>query len=113
MFFERCEVVSRLIDRRPESVHTIQLEQMISSPHEKLAALCDFCGLDADPEFIDKCASRVYTKPNLSRGNIEWPSLALASIQRQAEAYSFLDCYQLDAAAARSDAGGSDVRKSA
>lgn len=86
------EVIGRLAD---DEVLTLHQESLIAEPRESLGRLCALLGLDAEPAYIEACASIVMPSPRLTRETVDWPASLIAHVRRQAADVSFLAGYEI------------------
>jgi hypothetical protein len=69
--------VSQKIDKVVDRLHEEELllqthEELIADPKGQLEKLFRFLDVEPIPEIITACASRIWSKPNLTRKSIDW-----------------------------------------
>ncbi len=62
-----CEAVGS--DRCFHSRH----EDLVADPKKLLTRICDFLGVEAEPSYLDACASVAFKTPRLARHEVTWP----------------------------------------
>lgn len=92
-FFARCDTVQRVLEENEFPIHTIYLEEMIAAPRQVLPQLAEFCQLDPEPDYVDRCAATLLDKPRHSRDKVDWPPGAEQRIMAQAADYSCVQRY--------------------
>lgn len=78
-----------------DEVMTRHQESLIADPRATLEQLCQFLGLEADPPYLDACASIVMSKPKRTRESIDWPASLVAEVKAQAREVDFLSSYDI------------------
>ena len=77
----------------PEELHLVSTESVKADPYARLADLCGFLGLEAEPEYLVACARLVDPDPSRSRSVVDWPSDLLAEVCAVTAANPFLHGY--------------------
>ncbi len=68
-----CDGVSAIRDRlSPDELIDIRYEDFVSSVPSSLASICNFLGVDAEPGYLQDCASIVESTASKARGIVEW-----------------------------------------
>jgi hypothetical protein len=98
-FFGRCETNWRLMNERPETVHTLYLEELIAEPQRHLLDLCQFMGVEPLEDYLRDASSIVLATPRQSRSAVPWPAELLRSVERRTAAFPYLAQYEVEAAA--------------
>lgn len=71
-------------------------EHLIADPRNALAALIDHLGLPPAEDYLNDCASIVYSKPHKSRHDRPWTPELISRVQEEMRRYSFLTGYSFD-----------------
>jgi len=95
-YFEAAQTNLHLREQLGGSVFDLRHEDLIAAPRERLADLCGFVGLEADPAYLEACSSVVYADPHRSRHDVAWPPELKAAIEREIGRYDFLASYSFD-----------------
>ena len=112
-YFSHCETTGDLdTSADGQEVITIRHEDLIKSPEETLARLCDFLGLEHDPAYLADCGSIVFAKPTQPRRRTAWTAAQVADVERRAQRYPFLDGYSFEIAEEPSRGHAMDARTS-
>jgi Sulfotransferase family len=78
---------------QPDELLDTHHEQLVADPREALTRVCQFLGVDADPTYLDQCASIVWPSPRLSRHSVAWTSDQIESVEQVIAAHSWLSGY--------------------
>lgn len=98
-YFANCDAIVRLEERiDPRAFHRLRHEAVIRDPRRELAAACSFLGVEADPSYLEACASILYSSPSRSRSNVTWTPEMRELVDERIGAFDFLDGYSFDAA---------------
>jgi hypothetical protein len=93
-YFGLCATVDDIAARvDPLRFHRVRLEQVIASPQRRLAQLCRFLGVDADPGYLDACASIVFGAPHRTRDDAPWTPELIDRVRARAARHEFLAPY--------------------
>ena len=95
-YFNRVRLVQRLIDEKEMQILNVYHEKLISSPEETLKSILEFLGVEADHDFLRRCADIIYESPNKSRHSIEWPERIKGMVQEKCNLIPFLENYSFD-----------------
>jgi hypothetical protein len=74
----------------------IRYEQFIHQPEKNLAAICDFLGLEATPEYLQACASILNKSPERSRHLVKWDHDWVEQVKSRMAQYDFLAGYSFE-----------------
>ena len=98
-YFSHCQTTGMLDSyANTADVLTIRHEELVRRPELMLIALCAFLALDCTPDYLAACSSIVFAKPTQPRRRITWSAQQVASVERRARLYPFLDGYGFDTA---------------
>ena len=81
----------------PENFLTVYHEDLLARPKDFLKILCEFVDQQADDTYLDRCASIVWTRPHLSRGDAAWSQSAVDEVRRIVNQTDYLRRYELGA----------------
>lgn len=94
IYAANARTLADLIERAPERVSTVHLDELIAEPAPVLRRLIDFLGASA-PEraYLDACAGLLFTKPSRTHDRVDWPAKAVAEIDAACRDIPFLQRY--------------------
>jgi hypothetical protein len=93
-YFAHCATTVRLADFcEPAELLAVGHEAMIDDPAAALRRLCAFLELETYPGYVEDCCSVMFEMPTYTRRKVEWPDGLIASVERRARNYPFLDGY--------------------
>lgn len=79
-----------------EEMRTIRHEEFVRQPAEELQSLCGFLGVEADADYLQACAARVFDSPRKTRHQVPWPSQTRQQVESLIAEYDFLSGYAFD-----------------
>ncbi|MFZ5789194.1 MAG: sulfotransferase family protein [Pseudomonadota bacterium] len=80
-----------------DAVATVYHEDIAANPKRELTALCTFLGVEATADYLDACASVVFSEPRRSRERIDWPKDVIADVARRMARHPLLARYRFEA----------------
>jgi hypothetical protein len=96
-YFSRCEMNANLKERLERGVVLdVRHESFVEDPKSKLRELCSFVGLGYEKDYLEGCASIVFSSSHKSRYDIEWDTAALAAVRAGISRYGFLKGYSYE-----------------
>jgi hypothetical protein len=96
-YFSRCEMNANLKERLENgAVFDVRHESFVEDPKFLLRELCGFLGLGYDQDYLEDCASVVFTSSHKSRYEIEWNAETLAAVQAGICRFDFLTGYSYE-----------------
>ena len=96
-YFANCDAIAAIQRRAGEgAMLSIKHEELVDQSQTQIAAMCAFLGVAAPADYLDACASILYTSPAKSRHKIAWSPALLDSVQQRIKHYNFLDGYSYD-----------------
>jgi len=101
-YFRRTETNWQLMQLLGDAVHSLTLEDLIFDPKHHLRNLCDFLCVDAPDDYIDDCASILFSRLRQSKTQVSWPSDLVDFVDREVRKYPFLAGYEYGGSAHRS-----------
>ena len=98
LYFRNLRTAERLVaeDLDSDEVHIFRIEDFMRSPREGIKEMCDFLNLDASPEFVEACGSKVFSTPSRTRDKIDWEPHVLERVQEGIEQSSYLKGYTFE-----------------
>ena len=88
-----CEANGRLRIDLSDRLIELRHEDFVADPHESLAALCRFLGLEAPEDYLEACASVVRPTQRRTRLTIDWSAPARARMEAIIARFPFLHGY--------------------
>lgn len=93
-FFEKAEVIEKLIDKEKDAVLSIRHEDLVRNPLQTLTEVCNFLDLPVFDAYLEACQSKIWTTTNKSRHKINlWNDYTIKSIQEKIDRFSFFNGY--------------------
>ncbi len=68
-------------------------EDTVAEPRRSLARVCEFLGVDTDPQYLEACAGVVSRSASRSRDALDWAPGMIGAIERQSRQFDFLARY--------------------
>ena len=98
MWFETLSVKLRsVLASFPESdILPVRHEDFVSAPKEKLRAMVAFYGLDCTDDYLNSCASIVFSSPQQTRRKVRWTDAQIANVAQAIGKYPWLEGYDFD-----------------
>lgn len=75
------------------AVLDVHLDDVIEDPGRELSRICAFYGVDADADYLERCAALVADQPSRTGETVEWNDEDLDGIASVIEAYDWLARY--------------------
>ena len=72
---------------------TVYLEKLIENPQDELQRMLEFVGLKSDAAYLSDCARIVFSSPNLSRNQVDWPTDLIKRVEAGVQDFDFLQGY--------------------
>lgn len=69
---------------------------MIAHPKETLEQLCTFLHVECTSQYLQHCASIVFSSPSKSRNNVKWTDKVKVAVEYLIQKYPFLSRYTFD-----------------
>jgi hypothetical protein len=94
MWSRNLEVVRARLhpDEQLETRH----ERLVAAPVDELARITGFLGVDAPPDYLDRCAEAVWASPRRSRHSVPWNDDQVAEVDGLIARYPWLEGYTFD-----------------
>ena len=104
VFFRMCRRSVEIKEQVPQGeLYDIRLEDFINAPTAELKRLCAFLGIDAEPSYLEDCASIVFKSPKKSRFDIPWSADAIERVRTRISDFEFLAGYSFHEAVSETD----------
>ena len=93
-FFLRAKTISKIIKNDPGLVKTIRYETLLDDPKNILSDLCTYLDLAVFDEYLNACASIIWSsgRPSRQRSTI-WEHSLIKDVQDQIDQYEFFEGY--------------------
>jgi hypothetical protein len=96
-YFSYCETLA-LVRKEMDAtcLFTIRYEDFVRDGKTKLADLCRFLGLEAEPGYLDACTSILEPAPQTSRQWVQWDAAHIEQVAREIKRFDFLQGYHFE-----------------
>lgn len=96
-YLEKCQTVANFKQRiESNNFYEFRHEALIEQPQTILKQLCAFLNLAAPQDYLDDCASIVFSSPKQTRFNYKWTKESINFVQNKIEQFDFLQGYSYD-----------------
>jgi hypothetical protein len=96
-YFGLCRAVAAVKDQVPaETVIDVRHENLVRDPKGTVKDLCNFLGLVPSDEYIEACASIVFSSPHRSRLEGDWTPELRGRVEEGMASFPFLEGYSWD-----------------
>jgi len=96
-YFDNCELLLNVRSQlTASSVLPIRYEDFVNQPEKNLTAICNFLGLEADPEYLQACAGILHASPERSRHLVKWEPEWIERVESRLKKYDFLAGYSFE-----------------
>ena len=83
-----------LKERLPDDrLLTVRYEEFVAAPADQLRQVCQFLGLDPDPDYVAACAGIVDASRRPERHTVQWTPEAVGAVDRLIHQFDFLHDY--------------------
>lgn len=98
MWFETLSVKLRsVLASFPESdILPVRHEDFVADPKERLRTTVAFYGLDCTDDYLNSCASIVFSSPQQTRRKVRWTDAQIANVAKAIGKYPWLEGYDFD-----------------
>lgn len=76
-----------------DEVYHVWHEDLVADPTGHVKALCEFLGVEADPAYLDACASIVFASPRRTRDSVTWTQQDVENVEAVCQEIDFLNRY--------------------
>jgi hypothetical protein len=91
-----CGEVERLKRELSDAVYEVRHEDFVAQPAGELRKLCEWLGLEPEPEYLAACAGIVWPNPRHTRHRVEWPTDLRSMVEALIERTDHLRGYRFD-----------------
>jgi hypothetical protein len=96
-YFAYCETLSNLRKQlEPARLLSVRYEDFVRDGESKLAGICEFLGLQAEPDYLKACAGILHTAPETSRQWVKWDAAHIEQVAREMDRHDFLEGYSFE-----------------
>lgn len=74
----------------------VRYESFATDPTQSLSEICRFLDVEADPAYLDACASIVWPSTNRSRDKVDWTAEERRGVERLIDRFPILGPYTFD-----------------
>ena len=93
-FFYRADIIRKLKMENYYKILDIYHEEFVLDPRGQLSKILQFIDIQSDIQYIENCASIVFSTPNVSRKRINWPAELIEYVEKKLKEYPFLSRYR-------------------
>ncbi len=93
-YFRNATVIMNLKKENYYEIIDTYHEDIVRDPIAELKRLIGFFNLEVDQDYLESCSSIIYSQPNKSRYNIEWPIELIQLVEKEVMRYPFLLHYR-------------------
>ena len=94
-FLARCDALRAVrASLEPGELMAVRYEDLVADPPGRLAAVCTYLGVEAEPGFLGACAAIVRQEPERSRERIAWAPAMVAEVEERISSFDFLGSYR-------------------
>ena len=96
-YFSYCKTLTDLrkqID--PTHLLSVRYEDFVRDGESKLAGICEFLGLQAEPDYLKACAGILHAAPETSRQWVKWDAAHIEQVALEMDRYDFLKGYSFE-----------------
>jgi hypothetical protein len=88
-----AELNDEVIVAGEHPVLTVRHESLVEDPRSELTRMCEFLGVEAEPDYLDACAAIVFRSPQRTRDLVEWDPEQIAAVERVIGRHAFFERY--------------------
>jgi hypothetical protein len=77
-------------------LHELSLESFIADPRKQLSKLCTFLGVNSPDDYLEDCASIVFSSPRKTRESVKWSPDLIQMVQDRIVKYPFMSGYSYE-----------------
>lgn len=97
-YFTNCATVQSLRGRlQPDEVLTIHYEPFVTQFDSQIRRVCNFLGLETDPDYVAACVGVVDPVPRRDRDLVDWDTRHQTEVMARMRDFDFLDGYSFGA----------------
>jgi hypothetical protein len=91
-----CEEVERLRRELGDAVREVRHESFVTRPADELRGLCEWLGLEPEPDYLAACAGIVWPSPRRTRDRVAWPEEYRSTVEALIARTDHLRGYRFD-----------------
>ncbi len=96
-YFSYCETLMKLRKQmEPSQLLAVRYEDFVQGRETKLKEVCQFLGLQVEPDYLKACAEILHDAPETSRQWVKWDSSHTAQVASNIDRYDFLNGYSFE-----------------
>ena len=96
-YFSYCETLMKLRKQLgPSQLLSVRYEDFVQGKGTKLKELCQFLGLQAEPDYLQACTGILHDAPETSRQWVTWDESHIAQVAEKISQYDFLNGYTFE-----------------
>ena len=96
-YFSYCETLMKLRKQlEPSQLLSVRYEDFVHGKETKLKELCQFLGLQAEPDYLKACTGILHDAPETSRQWIKWDDGHITQVAAEISRYDFLNGYTFE-----------------
>jgi hypothetical protein len=96
-YFSYCETLAKLRNQlTPSQLFSIRYEEFVQDGKTKLTEMCQFLGLQAEPDYLKACVKILHDAPETSRQWVIWDTEHINQVAAQIKRYDFLEGYSFE-----------------
>jgi len=92
--FGDVETINKIKKENKFPMLDIHNENFVADPKKEIARICNFLGINkVDEQYLNDCASIVFSSPKKTRNQINWKPEFIEMVQKKIDNYEFLKGY--------------------
>lgn len=96
-YFRRARTIRETrADLRDEEYLHVRHEELVADTKTVLAEIRDHLGLAPAEDYLEDCASIVFSSPHKRREKLDWPEQRIEEIRERMDGFRFLDGYDFE-----------------
>ncbi len=93
-YFAYCETLTTLRNQLgPSRLLSVRYEDFVRDGRTHLTNICEFLGLQAEPDYLTACTDILHDAPETSRQWVTWDAAHIDQVAAQIERFDFLSGY--------------------
>ena len=96
-YFSYCETLSTMRKQlEPSQLLSLRYEDFVRDAKTRLTEICQFLGLQTEPDYLNACAGILHDTPETSRQWVQWDSGHINRVAAEIDRYEFLHGYSFE-----------------
>jgi hypothetical protein len=96
-YFAYCETLAKLRKQLEASqLCAIRYEEFVQDGEKNLTGICQFLGLQVEPNYLKACTKILHDTPQTSRQWVKWDASQINRVAVEIERYDFLQGYSFE-----------------